>query len=291
MIKFGLQYKITIQVSETEAIIIQNPFTIDFNIVRNNSSTLNQIALQIYNLSATHRSQIFLDPFNIRRFQMIVEMGYDNLSRVFVGDIYSASSTRQGADIVTTIIARDGNYDVAYSNISQTLTANKPISEVLTFLMEQFPNLKPNIINNTTPGINDTLLTPVVLNGNTYDIIKRYANTRLNNVYIDLEVINIYGQNEVVVNDQLEVISADTGLINTPSRGQSALVVTTLLESRMVMSQIISLESKIQPQYNGIYKVIGITHRGRISGSVESSCESVFNLMGNQLLGGFTTVQ
>lgn len=291
MIKFGLQYKITIQISETEAIIVQNPFTIDFNIVRNNSSTLNQIALQIYNLSATHRSQIFLDPFNVRRFQMIVEMGYDNLSRVFVGDIYQAGSTRQGSDIITTIIARDGNFDVAYSNIAQTLTANKPISEVLTFLMEQFPNLKPNIINNTTPGINDTLLTPVVLNGNTYELIKRYANTRLNTVYIDLEVINIYGQNEVVVNEQLEVISADTGLINTPSRCQSSLSVTTLLESRMVMSQIINLESKIQPQYNGIYKVIGITHRGRISGSVESNCESVFNLMGNQLLGGFTTVQ
>lgn len=287
--KFGLNYKITLQISDGDAIIIEPPFTIDFNIARSLSSSLNTMTMQIYNLSASHRSQIFQDRFDMRRFQIIVEMGYENLSRVFVGDIYEASSTRFYTDIVTTITARDGNYDVATNNVNTTLIDGKPVSEVLEYLTTQFPNLKANI-NGQSPGLSDQLLTPVVLSGNTYDLIKRYANTRLNNVYIDLEVINIYGQNEVIINDQLPLINADTGLINTPSRAQSSLKVTTLLESRVVMGQVIELASVIMPQYNGIYKVISVTHRGRISGAVDSSCESVFDLMGNQLLGAFKPI-
>jgi len=289
-VKFGRHYRITIQNTDGTAIVVQDKLTIQFNIHRSVMASLNGMTLQIYNLSATHRNLIFQDRFDTRRYKIIVEMGYDNLTVVFIGDIYEANSTREGTNIVTTIDARDGNFDTNQTLISTTLAAGTTLSDTLEFLAGQFPNLSIGKITNATPGMQDILSRPVVLEGNVYQLIQQYANPALNNTFIDLAVINIQGQNEVFVNNSISLIDASTGLIDTPRRDQSYLTVTTLLEPRIVMGQIIDLVSSVQQQYNGIYKVTGVTHRGIISEAVNGNCYSIFNMVGNQLLGGFSII-
>lgn len=302
--KFGLNYKITIQTAPTagptqpnsefgNAIVIEPGLTIGFNIHRSVMATINGMTLQIYNLSASKRNIIYQDRFDTRRYKIIVEMGYlnQNLSTIFIGDIYEANSTREGSNIVTTIDARDGNFDTNQTMVNTTFAKGKTLNDILKFLAAQFPNVKIGSISDNTLGSGDVLSRATVLEGNVYEQIKKYAlASGTNNVWIDLEVINITGLNEVIINANLSLIDASTGLIKTPRRDQSYLTVTTLLEPRVIMGQILELKSSVMPQYNGNYKVVGVTHKGTISGAVESKCESTFNLIGNQLLGGFSAV-
>lgn len=288
--KFGRNYKITIQVTDATAIIIEMPLTIQFNIHRSVSASLNGMTLQIYNLSEHHRNLIYQDRFDTRRFKIIVEMGYDTLSTVFIGDIFQAGSSREGVNIITTIDARDGNFDTNQSVVNVTLAKGTTLRQALEYLAKQFPNLTIGTITNNTPGMQDVFERPIVLEGNVYQLIKLYANMKLTQPHVDLGVINILGQNEVLVNNNLSLIDASTGLLNTPVRDQAFLTVTTLLEPRVIMGQVVQVESKIMPQYNGIYKVLGVTHKGVISGAINGSCTSAFQMNGNQLLGGFQPV-
>ena len=316
--KFGRKYRITIQTTENiipignsvgpfqpssisadtsgalagtaQAIIIEPPFTITFNIHRTAMSALNGMTLQIYNLNATHRQAIYQDRFSPRRFKIIVEAGYDTLATVFIGDIFEANSHRQGTDIITTIDARDGYFGVntgVIPNGGITLEKGTTLKEVMQYLCQQIPNVTTGTLSN----IEDyTFSRPLVLEGNTYEQIKKYANLYRNMVYVDLEVINILGNFEVVVNEAITLIDASTGLIETPRRDNAYLTITTLFEPRIIMGQMIQLQSEILPQYNGLYKVIGATHKGIISEAVNGRCNSVFNVIGNEINGGFKTV-
>lgn len=287
-VKFQRRYRITIQSSDGAAIVIDKDLTAVFNIHRSVSSSLNMMTLEIYNLSAATRSQIFQDRFSTRRYKIIVELGYSALSTVFVGDIYEANSTRQGTNIITTIDARDGNFDTSQTIVNTTFKEGSTIYDIIDFMARAFPNVSiRHITHNELDGVFER---PVVLEGNVYELIKQYSNSKLNQVYIDLGVINVLGQNEVIVNSNLTLIDASTGMINTPRRDQSFLTVTTLLEPRVVMGQIVEVNSKIQPQYNGVYKVLGVTHRGIISSTQNGDFLSVFEMNGNQLVGGFTQV-
>lgn len=288
--KLNRRFKVTIQVSIDEALVIEPPITIRFDINRHLNAALNGITLQLFNLSEKNRNLIYQDRFDQTRFKMIVEMGYDKLSTVFVGDIFEANTTRSGTDLVTTIIARDGNYDVNQTVVSTTIKANSTLKDVLEYLAGQFPNLKTGIISKQKKFTEELLTRPCTLEGNVYALIKKYARTGNTNAFIDLEFVNILGINEVLVNNLITVINAETGMINTPRRDQSFLTVTTLLEPRVKIAQALSLESTVLPQYNGLYKVVGLQHQGIISEAVNGECRSTFNLNGNQIIGGFDVV-
>jgi len=245
------------------------------------------MSLQLYNLSPNNRDAIYQDRFSTRRFKIIVEAGYETLATVFIGDIFEANSARQGTNIVTSIDARDGNFGVSTGIVNATLAAGTTLKQTVDFLAAQLPTVNVGRISN----IEDSVFPRgVVLEGNVYEQLKKYANMNTNMVYIDLEVVNIVGQAEVVINGDIELLDASTGLIETPRRDNSYLTVTTLFEPRVIMGQVIQLVSEILPQYNGLYKVIGATHQGIISEAVNGRCQSVFNLLGSQILGGFKTI-
>lgn len=288
MNKFGRRYKITIQTTDITALVIEPPLTVEFDIHRSVMATMNSMTLRIYNLSETKQNLIYQDRFDINKYKIIVEAGYESLSTVFIGDIFEANSTREGSNIITKIDARDGSFDMNQSVVNTTLKAGTTLNETLTYLAGQFKNLKGLHVTNATPGMEDAFERPVVLEGNVYELIKQYAlQGGVNDVYIDLDVIYINGQNEVVVNGEIELLDASTGLIHTPRRDQSFLTVTTIFEPRVIMGQVIQLVSDIQPKYNGLYKIIGLKHQGVISEAVGGPLESQFNMVGNQILGGF----
>lgn len=302
--KFGLTYRVTIQVTPQagptqpnspfgNAIVIEPPLTINFNIHRSVMSALNVMTLQIYNLSIGTRNSIFQDRFDINRYKIVVEMGYvpDGMAVVFIGDIFEANSTREGANVITTIQARDGGFDTNQSTVSTTLKAGQTLNSTCHFLAAQFPNLRVGKITDETPGMKADYARPIILEGATFNLLKQYVlPSGLNQIWIDLEIVNITGIQEVIFNNNLLEIDASTGLINTPQRDNSFLTVTTLLEPRAIMGQSVAVKSSVLPQYNGVYKIVGVTHKGIISAAVESRCQSEFNMNGNALFGPFRTI-
>lgn len=294
MIKFGRNYRLTIQSNgdDPSDIVIEYPLTVQFDITRGAMASLNSMNLVIYNLSETTRRQIFQDRFGyydgvsgqLAYRRVILEAGYgQDLSIVFQGNLFEASSARQGSNILTFIDARDGGFDVATTKTFATYAKGTQIRDLLLTLMSQFQNLNQGEVGN----IEGEFKRPVVIDGNTLAFMQLYSN---NNTFIDLEKIHVLGDNEVI-EGIVPLISDETGLLETPRRDDAYLTVTTLFEPRILMSQIIKLESTINPIYNGQYKVIGVKHSGIISGSVSGECKSTFGLLlDGQLFGKFNVV-
>ena len=283
-VKFGRSYRITIDPKDGGPVIIVTlPFTIRFWVQRNNFSDLNNLTIDIYNLSESNRNRIFQDRFDIGAPAPNVpagivgrtikfEAGYSTLYQIYDGTIFQASSAREGTDIVTRISALAGGFPVATIQTAQTISGSQTLGQVFSSLIGEFPDLKVGAIGD----FSTTRPRPWVINGNVYEWIKQYSN---NNVFIDNGKVYVMHPHEVLSESLISTISGATGLLETPRRDDGVLVITTLLEAGINVNQMVALNSSVQKVYNGNYKVNGIQHQGVISSAVNGECRSVFNLI------------
>lgn len=271
--KFGRTFRLTVDPADGQGVItITLPFTVNFWIERNKMADLNRFSIDIHNLAEATRSRIFQDRFDLSKNRTVTfEAGYSNLYRIFSGRIFEANSSRDGTSIITRIEARDGQYDTCASQINQTVQSGKTLADIFRVLIGEMPNLSIGAVGDWPQVFNR----PVVLNGNTWNLIKSYSG---NKAYIDNNKVYVLQENEVV-KSEIPVINDSTGLLETPRRDEGFLSVTTLLEPGINLNQLINLQSTVQTLYNGQYSVCGIKHRGTISSAVCGSARSTFSLL------------
>ena len=276
--KFQRSYRIEVDLGNgSDTIVIVPPLTVKFTVSRRYQSSLNTLQLSIHNLGKKLRDAIFQDFYDNRELKKIrFFAGYDNLSLVFEGTIFEAYSQRQGTEIITNISGKAGNWDIKNTHTYQTLEKGKTVGEVLDFLVAQFTDLEKGAIGEFP----DVLERPVVLNGSTYELLKKYSDNR---VMIDNGKIYVLNENEVI-EGELPVVGKDTGLLDTPRRSEGIIQVVTLFEPRLRLNQKASLVSVIEPVYNGEYKILGLVHQGVISEAVGGQCTTVIDfLVGSQV--------
>lgn len=284
--KIQRSYVLKFTFSNGKILTIQPPFTIDFHISRGIMASLNSMSLRIYNLKKTTRDQIFQDWFNFNINNHVeLQAGYGkNLATIFKGTLRQAWSTREGANIVTIIDAWDGGYDFANSNSSITVNEGKSLKDIIKDLMGSFQNLKVGKIGD----IQGDTARPIVLDGNTFDLIKTYSG---DTAFIDLETIHVLKNNECITG-LVPLISSDTGLLGVPRHADASLDVNMLFEPRILVGQLIEIKSQVETQFNGQYKVVGIEHQATISESVSGTATTKLNLLiGTKITGGLKTVQ
>lgn len=283
--KFGRQYKLIIQ-SELEDIIIEPPLTIEFDIVRNVMAQANTMSLKIYNLQKSTRNKIFQDLFKIREKRKIVlQAGYEELSTIFVGEIRQAYSDRKGPNIITEIEAFDGGFDILNSYTNTSIKAGSNSKELINFLMGQFENLRRGEIGD----FGTSYQRGVVLNGNTFELLRRETGDK---IFVDLGKVYALNENEVITG-QVPLINSDTGLLGVPLRRDSYLTVPMLFEPKILVGQVVEIFSKVQNQFNGQYKVIGIRHSATISEAICGEAKTILELLiGTKTIGkGFNLVK
>ena len=288
--KLNLIYRLTVQTKDTsKAIVIQNPLTIDVEINRSIFSNVNQATFTIYNLHPTTRDLIFQDTYNPTVYKKVIfEAGYKDIgfTTIFIGNMFNAYSFRQDQrDIVTQIYALDGGLDANTTNINETLKEGTSIEEVNNTLINKFSHLKRGLMTkNDMPPSKRAL----VMSGNVYQLLKKY--NREKEVWIDLEKVNITNANDVCVG-YVPLITDTSGLLGTPRRRDTFLSVEMVFEPRIIVSQIIELNSKISPVFNGQYKVSGLKHRGTFSDGAPSKVTTTLELfLGAQIFGGFNEI-
>lgn len=289
MIKFQRNYRLTIELNDgSGAIIIQPPFTVKFSINRSINAALNTMDIAIYNLGQETRQRIFHDSFDFLNYKRVIfEAGYGNqLSTLFIGNIFEASSAREGTSVVTNINSQSGFYDVRNTRTYTSIAAGASLKDILLSLVGDFPNINKNpVIGN----INEDIFPRAVpIMGNTYDMLQRYAAPMT--PYIDNERTYLLNNNEIV-QGTLPLIDVSTGLLETPRRSGNFLSVTTLFEPRVQMGQGIEVISAVEKIYNGAYKVLGIEHQGVISEAVNGDCRSTFSLLVGSRIFSYVQVQ
>ncbi|MCK5611975.1 hypothetical protein KAR91_59445 [Candidatus Pacearchaeota archaeon] len=278
-IKFERNFSIEIESTLGGIVTIGNPFTIEFNVVRNVQASANTATIKILNLSERVRNIIYKDRYaTVENRLVTLKAGYkDDVSIIFKGELRSAESYREGTEFITEIDALDGGLDIYKSVSSNTVAKGTPKIDALKGQIDNFTNVKELTIGE----FSGTYKRGRVFFGNTWDLMKIETN---NNAFIDNQSVNVLNDNEVKQGG-IQVINSDTGLLNSPRRSNTLIVFKILFEPRLIVGQELELVSSTNSIFNGVYKVGGINHTGTISGAVSGKCETEVSMfIGSQAL-------
>jgi len=289
--KFNRNYKLTIQEDGKDAIIIEYPLTIEFTIQRATWSMSGTGKIRIYNLSKVTRRAIYKNPIEVSRFiRCKLEAGYgDNLSTIFDGDIKWARSSRAegSVDFITELDVFNYAFVVDKSESPWSVDdAGKTAPPYATSKDQVIRRLCSDL---KYPQDDELVSMPIgaigsfdkakrrsyVANGNTWDQLKTETDGKC---FIDDGKVYCLGINEVIDGDITE-ISSETGLLGTPKVDGMYLMFDILFEQSLKIGQKVDLKSDTLTDFNGVYKVIAVTHSGTISGAVSGKCVTSVTLM------------
>ena len=161
-------------------------------------------------------------------------------------------------------------FDVASAQSNKTL-APGVLADLFKSLIGDFPTLQYGYVGNWP----QQLPRGVVLSGNTWALIQQYSGGKC---FIDNGKVYVMQDNEALDAGTIPSLDESSGILETPQRESAFLTVTTLMEPNITINQLVNIDSKVEPGYNGQYKVVGIQHAGTISGAVAGDCRSTFSL-------------
>lgn len=274
MSKMQRKYSLNVETSDGEIITIKDPLTLEFSVSRNILASANTGEFRIYNLGSLTRNRIYKSKYHTDVFRRVeLRAGYDEEPPViFTGNILEAMSFKEERSVnyYTDISGYDGGFDMVNSFSSFALAAGATKQQVIDRLVKDLSNTEKGKFSDFE-GSHSRGRSVL---GNTLKIISKETD---NSAYIDNGVINALLDNDCILGD-IEEISSQTGLLGSPKRADTNLIVDMIFEPRIKVGQIVKLNSQTEKNFNGTYKVIGITHTGTISGAVGGKCATEVSL-------------
>ncbi len=267
---------------------ITPPYTCEFEICRASASSSQTATFRLYNLAKETRDQIQKDWFNIADIRALqFSAGYigESLSLLFNGTVKQAQSYRRRVDVITEIQGWDGASAMANGYSLRSIAGGVVFSDLIKTLASDLPGLNGAPIVGQFPSRTKR---GSVFAGNTWQYILQLSQGL---AIIDNGQLKVLNQDEVI-RAEIPTITSATGMLETPVRANAMIKVPILFEPRLTVGQIVSLQSQINPVYNGIYKVMGFTHRGTISPAVEGTPRTTEVTLwdGLKSVGGFKYV-
>lgn len=251
-------YRVTVY-TQNETVIIKSPITCQLTVNRNVHADSCTATVQLYNLAPSTRAIIFQDVFqpdpNTWKY-LHVEAGYGNdenaMSLIFAGRILQAYSQKTGGstDIITHIQAQA--LDLLDCNTSHTFLSGTSYKEIYNTIAQDMPNC---IVGNTG-ALDGKIKTNTTFDGNALEELNKIT---AGHTFIDNGVLNTIMDNEVI-DVPVPVITDSNGLLETPVRRNASLMIKTLFEPTLEVCQLLEVQSRVFPDYNGQYKVVGFTH-------------------------------
>lgn len=282
MEKFGRIYKIDFEIGllekvggydrpiKTDELTIEYPVSASFNISRTMSSAVNTAFVNIYGLSQLTREKIYKDRYDmIRYIKMNIYAGYrSGVALIFSGHIKECTSFRDSGatEFITQIEAWDGGLGMYLGENNNTYPAGTAYQQILADLSQNLTDVEVGVISDNLEI--EKPLRSVSFNGKTIDDLKTYTK---GNLFIDNGVINFIDNEKEVLEGNIGIISVDSGLLGTPKRKETNIIVEMIFEPQIILGQQLILESKTLPYLNQTYKVLGVSHDGMISGAKSGS--------------------
>lgn len=267
---------------DKKAIIIENPISIKFSVNRTLFAEVNTLDAEIYNLKPDTYNQLFFDYFNCEYRTVVLEGGYETtgLSTIFVGDMWTCYTHREGANVITKMHCIVGLKTLA----AQTdVTLNGVSRDKVLAQVSKDMNLDLEIYS----GADTKFTRPVTLRGNSMAIAQQYSG---DSAFIDNRKLIILDDNDCI-KGYVPLINDESGLLGVPQHENALLSVDIIFEPRIIVGQIIEINSRIHPMFNGQYKVYGIKHEGVISGAESGRATTTLEmLVGSQIYGRFGVV-
>ena len=264
------------------SIVITSPITLRFNVQRMPFAGSCQATFDVYNLSPSTRKELFLDYYDFENIREIrLEAGYENerYDLIYRGRIMISKPQKTRTDVIMHIEAISG-LSILDSMLHLTVKEGETLQDVSGRIIKEIPGVQQGEIS--LPDY--TFTKPVSLIGNGLALLKKYTK---DNVFVDLDTIVIIDKDEVIEGD-VRVIDDETGLLGVPERERTSITVRCVFEPRIKVGQGLEIKSKIADEFNGQYKVWGVSHSGIIGGTQGGECITTIQLWtGLNLFGRF----
>jgi hypothetical protein len=272
MDKFNRQYVLTVETVTGGQITIQRPFTIEFEIYRNNFSSANEANFRVYNLNQNTRGQVRKDQYDFGTRRLITfTAGYGNppagslakanLGLGFAGYVTQAWSVREGSNFITTLSCFDGGFAYQNSVTERTFISGTPQSAIINSIFEDLDGVTPGVIGESFGG---TISRGNTYSGPTTDILTQISGGQF---FIDANTANCLSDLEHLLTN-VPLINSQSGLLGTPVRENQFINFVMLFEPGLQVGQLIDLQSETNDAVNGTHKILSIRHRGTISDAV-----------------------
>lgn len=268
--KFGRAYKLQVSSSIGKLLTVELPFTLEFDITQSTLSSANVCQIRIFNLSQENRELIrhnvtdYGEPFQT----VSLAAGYgSNLPTIFSGNVSSAWSVREGVNFITQIECYDGGVDFITGRFGQSFAAGA-FSEktIVTTLASSLPSATLGAVGN----YDTTLITRGnAHSGNTMQILNDITSSSGGSVFIDKGKVYVLKTNEYVLDPNgISIITSASGLLGTPMLERTRTVFDMVFEPQLYVGRAVILDSITANNFNGLYKIVGVKHRGTISAAV-----------------------
>lgn len=255
--RFIRDYKLTVGVGN-QAVTIIPPIAITFSATKSTDVTLNKLIVKIWNLKASNRLALIKDEDDKEYIPLELSVGYQGqLQLLFRGSVHKGEHEREGADFVNTIECLDGGKDTLNSFTSVVVRGK---DQAIRAALGDMPNTKEGAITK-----HSDLVRPKVMVGNSARLITNMLDPD-ERFFIDDEQAFVL-RNDEVRSNVAPLVSARTGLMNTPQSSKGTVTFQTVMNPALKVAGLCKLESKTAPDLNGVYRMEQINYSGSYAGN------------------------
>lgn len=255
--RFLRDYKLTVGIGN-QAVTIIPPMAITFSATKSTDVTLNKLIVKIWNLKQSNRLSLIKDEDDKEYIPLELSVGYQGqLQLLFRGSVHKGEHAREGADFVNTIDCLDGGNDTLNSFTSVVVRGK---DQAIRAALGDMPNTQEGAITKHAK-----LVRPKVLVGNSARLITNMLDPD-ERFFIDDEQAFVL-RNDEVRSDMAPLVSARTGLLNTPQSSKGEVTFQTVMNPALKVAGLCKLESKTAPDLNGVYRMEQINYSGSYAGN------------------------
>jgi len=257
--RFDRDYRLRVEVANGRTVEVAPPLRVVFDVQKSAAGGLNKMNLSVYNLEERKRLSLVKDAEQTeKRIPIELSVGYQGSVRLlFKGTVHRGQNLREGPDLISELESLDGGHAYLNGFTSETVRTKDQAIETLRRglpetsrgkITEQRPLIRPRVL----VGSSGKLLNRVLDDGETW--------------YIDNEKLYIVRGDEVV-SSFIPVVEAATGLLNTPTREQSKVTFSTLMNPTLRIRGLCRLKSATAPHLNGVYHIESMNVSGDTHGA------------------------
>lgn len=246
-----------------------------FDVMKDDKTSANRAKIEIYNLAPATRQERFQE----LKDQIIVRAGYadESLDEIFHGDLMSVSHPRQGADIVTTIEANDGQGALRRSHANLSYGENTSVKQVIKDIAKSF-GLPVKSEEYLRLMSDDKFLQGFTFSGRSQDALDKVAARAGLNWSIQGNQLQILKQGKALPQalNQIPILSPEHGLIGSPVRLQRlegdspekkppGWLITSCVVGRLEPGGQVGLQCRDVPRAQAL-RIKSVHHRGDTHG-------------------------
>jgi hypothetical protein len=236
---------------------------VSFRIKRTLRKEPNTAQISIWNLSRDSRKAVQKELVRV-----VLEAGYqDNVSQLFAGDLRKVTSTRDGADWVTSIESGDGEQSFRSARISKALKS-ATFSQLLKEAAKSMGVGVGNALELAKQGKFEkaigALSNGVALTGPSKRVMDRLTRSAGLEWSIQDGQLQLL-EREKALEGTAVLLTPDTGLVGSPEIGEKGVVTAkSLLQPDIFPGRKIEIRSAL---VNGFYRVESATYDGDTHGN------------------------